>query len=115
LLRFVESGADAVSESSSLSSAQIIPFPIRPGSDPQNARLVRALAALDVALTQQRTAIAAWRDSLAALRGSTADLGASVVRYRASLGELDAGVTKLNGQARALERWADNTMTPAPG
>jgi len=105
-------GAATVSQ---LSSAQIIPFPTRPPADDQAARLARALAALDAALTEQRTTVAAWRDSLAALRTSTAELGASVVRYHTSLEALDADVAALNGHARALERWADDTLALAPG
>jgi hypothetical protein len=100
---------------SQISSAQIIPFPTRsPVHDPAT-RLVRALAALDAALREQRTAIAAWRDSLAALRASAAELGASVARYHVSLGALDADVSTLNGHARALEHWADQTGAHAPG
>ena len=50
------------------SSAQIIPFPVRPPADKPTdqgaARLARARAALDAALGEQRVAIAAWRDML---------------------------------------------------
>jgi len=97
------------------STAEIIPFPARPAADKQAARLARALAALDAAIAEQRTAVAAWRDSLTALRSSTAELSASAIRYHTSLGNLDAGLRQLNGQAQALERWADDTLARAPG
>jgi hypothetical protein len=113
------SGAIAVS-ASDLSSAQIIPFPVRPFPAPKPvkpdaARLARALAALDTAIAEQRIAMAAWRDSLAALRVSTTALVASAAHYHGSLDVLGADVMALNGQARALERWADDVLAREPG
>jgi hypothetical protein len=104
----------SASSASDLSSAEIIRFPAPTPVNPDGARLVRALAALDTAIAEQRIAIGGWRDSLAALRASTAALGASAVRYHRSLEALVADVMALHGQAQALERWADDVLAREP-
>lgn len=101
-------------------SAQIIPFPARAPApaapaattpDPQ-ARLARALSALDAALSEQRTAMAGWRESLDQLRKTTNGLGLTMQRYHQTLGKLGSDVSALNQQARQLEAWADNVLQP---
>jgi len=73
------------------SSATILEFP-RPPEDPQ-ARLRRALAALDRAMAEQRQAVAQWRDSLAALKVSVEGLGQSLGLYQSRLVTLAESVT----------------------
>jgi ABC-type transporter Mla subunit MlaD len=94
--------------------AQIIPFPGRspapvpaqPDGDAQ-VRLVRALASLNAALAEQRTAIGAWRDSLATLKATTEALHTGLHQYRSSLDDLGTRVSALGHEANALEAWAD--------
>ena len=63
-----------------LPSTTIIAFP-RPKLAPEGAtpaapeRLQRALAALELALAEQRSAVAKWRQSLGELHGSVQGLG----------------------------------------
>jgi hypothetical protein len=73
-------------------------------------RLTMALTALDVAVAEQRSAIAAWRQSLTELRGVVNGLGAGLCDYQASLSRLGADVAVLNGDARAMESWAGAVM-----
>ena len=96
-------------------TAQIIPFPIRPdrqaaGNDAQE-RLARALASLDAALTEQRSAMVGWRESLEHLRKATTGLGLSMQRYHRTLGKLGADVANLHAESVRLEQWADTTAT----
>ncbi len=97
--------------------AEIIAFPRqRTTSDASddasdgNARLLRALRGLDAALAEQRTAIAAWRASLSRLQETVHGMSDGLQRYRGSLDSLHTGVTRLNGQARQLESWADSVL-----
>lgn len=106
-------GADAPGPDA---GARIILFPVRgaapvaQGGDAQQ-RLTRALASLDAALSEQRTAMAGWRDSLDHLRKATTGLGLSLQRYQRTLGKLGADVSDLHAQAVRLEKWADDTLT----
>ena len=100
-------------------SATIIAFP-RPKAAPANdaagdgpERLRRALAALELALSEQRTAVAAWRENLDALRGSVRGLGASLHAYQSRLGALAEEVGGLNQEARRMEAWADAALSRA--
>jgi hypothetical protein len=112
--------------------ATIIPFPVRASAAPSSAgsptpaesastgpapaeptpadRLARALANLNAALAEQRTALATWRAVMGDLKSSTAGLSDSLHRYNATLGALGDKVTGLNTQARELEEWADCAM-----
>lgn len=96
-------------------TAEIIPFPIRPGArtagNDAQERLARALASLDTALSEQRSAMAGWRESLDHLRKATTGLGLSMQRYHRTLGKLGTDVADLHAQAVRLERWADDAMT----
>lgn len=102
-------------------SAEIIAFPTpQPAqpvptvsNSPGEERLQRALAALDAAVTGQRAAVAEWRRSLAQLGTTMSGLGASLERYRGSLANLENQVGTLNGQAVALEQWADKALATA--
>jgi hypothetical protein len=76
-------------------------------------RLARALLALDRAITEQRTSVAAWRNALSDLSITMRSLSGSVQRYRSSLESLDAKVCGLRGEANRLERWADEAQTEA--
>ena len=92
-------------------TAQIIRFPARKASESaENERLTKALTALDVALAEQRAAVAAWRQSLTELRGVVAGLGEGLMEYHAGLGRLESDVTSLNSDARAMEAWADAVL-----
>jgi len=98
-------------------SAEIIAFPRRPArpadippaplaADPAE-RLRKALAALDAAVTAQRTAVADWRMALAGLRGSMGELGQSMRGYHDSLGRLGEKVETLGASARGLAARAE--------
>jgi len=63
------------------------PAPPAPVSDPQ-ARLQRALVALEQALAEQRAAILAWQQSLGVLRTSMQGLGQSLSACNARLDAL---------------------------
>jgi septal ring factor EnvC (AmiA/AmiB activator) len=98
-------------------SATIIAFPRMKAApplpdaaaDPQ-MRLQRALASLEQALAEQRTAVARWQQSLGTLKTSVRGLGQSLETYRDRLGGLGEGVDALNRQARQLEGWADGVL-----
>jgi ABC-type transporter Mla subunit MlaD len=104
-------------------SAEIIPFPVLQAARPSAVvpgtaaedRLQRALAALDAAVTGQRAAVAEWRRSLEHLGATMNGLGTSLGRYRDSLTHLEDQVGSLNGQALALEQWADKALTTEQG
>lgn len=95
-------------------TAQVILFPTRSSAPTSTGtaeqRLTRALASLDAALAEQRTAMVGWRDSLDHLRKATTGLGLSMQRYQRTLGKLGADVSDLHAQALRLERWADDTL-----
>ena len=94
-------------------TADIIPFPPRKtAEDSQNDRLTNALTALEVALAEQRAAVAAWRQSLTELRGVVGGLGAGLSEYPNSLTRLGSQVESLNADARAMEDWADAALAP---
>ncbi len=94
-------------------TADIIPFPPRKtAEDSQNDRLTNALTALEVALAEQRAAVAAWRQSLTELRGVVGGLGAGLSEYQNSLTRLGSQVESLNADARAMEDWADAALAP---
>ena len=104
-------------------SADIIPFPARPvpaGSAGARApaaddgRLGRALAKLDLALAEQRAAVAAWQDGLVTLGGSLAGLDGSLRRYGNRLAGLRAHTETVHAQARQLEAWADAVLGGQP-
>lgn len=100
---------------SQLPSATIIAFP-RPKLAPEGAtpaapeRLQRALAALELALAEQRSAVAKWRQSLGELHGSVQGLGEAFGAYHDRLGALATGVDGLNREARRMEAWADAAL-----
>lgn len=95
-------------------SAAIIPFPIRPKpvrvqpavATPED-RLARALASLNAALADQRTAVSAWRDVLGELKATTSGLDENLQRYRSNLRSLGTSVSALHAKVRSLEQWAD--------
>ena len=92
-------------------TAQIICFPAKkPPGLAENDRLTHALTNLDIALAEQKAAIAAWRNSLTELRGVVTGLGQGLTEYQASLRRLDSDVATLNGDARAIEAWADAVL-----
>ncbi len=94
-------------------TADIIPFPLRRmAENGQNDRLATALTALDIALAEQRAAVAAWRESLTELRGVMGGLGARLADYQDSLTQLGTKVDSLNSDARAMEDWADAVLAP---
>lgn len=92
-------------------TADIIPFPQRNALENNgNDRLANALTALDIAVAEQRAAVAAWRESLTELRGVVNGLGAGLSNYQASLNRLGAQVADLNSDAKAMEDWADTVL-----
>jgi hypothetical protein len=93
--------------------ANVIPFPSRqpaPPTDEGQERLHRALLALDAAVQEQRSAVAAWRAALADLGTVMSGLGESMQHYRSSLDTLDSRVAGLHAQAVQLERTADMAL-----
>jgi hypothetical protein len=101
-------------------SADIIPFPARPvpaGSAGARApgadagRLSRALTKLDLALAEQRAAVAVWQDGLVTLGGSLAGLDGSLRRYGDRLAGLRARTETVHAQAQRLEAWADAVLS----
>jgi hypothetical protein len=86
------------------------PPPALPADPDPQARLQRALTALDIAVAEQRTAVAKWRESLGELRGSMHGLGQSLGAYNARLGLLADDVGGLNLEARRMEAWADGVL-----
>jgi ABC-type transporter Mla subunit MlaD len=99
-----------MSDAAHAPSAAIIAFPRRPVDaapvETPQARLARALAALDGALSQQRAVVAQWRDSVAQLQASMSGLGQSLHRYRDRLATLSGEVAVVNTQAKDLADWA---------
>lgn len=98
---------------STSTTAQIIPFPLRPQPlthDQGNERLQRALAALNAAVEDQRIAVASWRGALADLTKAVSGLGNNLQRYRCSLDGVAARVGNLRTQALQLERIADAAL-----
>jgi len=99
-------------------SATIIPFPRYQAPSPVadtapeacQQRLARALATLDEALAEQRSAVADWRDTLSALRAAVHGLGHSLDTYHTQLGRLASDVEGVNRMARQLEGWADSAL-----
>jgi hypothetical protein len=99
-------------------TARIIRFPLRPEAaarlDEGQERLRRALATLDHAIADQRTAVAAWRKALGELGSVVSGLGDSLHRYRGNLDTLGARVAGLHAQAVRLEKLADAAAQSAP-
>ncbi len=104
--------------------AVVIRFPARAPTQPvidrdaeaeAQARLRRALAALDAALAEQREAVASWRNAIGGLQTSMANLGGSVQLYRARLDALAVQVAGVHNQAVWLEEWADQVLGSQPG
>jgi uncharacterized coiled-coil protein SlyX len=102
-------------------TAELIPFRGRQGVErvwrpvgqaEAQARLAQALDALNAALVEQRTAMAAWRAALGELKDSTIGLANSLEQYRANLAALGRSVSSLKAQAKALQAWAE---TNRPG
>ena len=96
-------------------TAQIIPFPLRrpPAQRDKNERLQRSLAALEVAIANQRVAVAAWRSALADLSKVVSGLGDGLQRYRGSLDGLAVRVDALRAQAVQLDSIADGARADA--
>lgn len=91
-------------------SADILPFPARgPRSD--EVRLRAALAALDAALVEQRTAIADFRESLGALGGAVAGLGESLDLYAGTLATTEADLHATREAAERLEGTAETWLS----
>ena len=94
-------------------TAEIIPFPPRKvAENHQNDRLINAVTALDIALAEQRAAVAAWRESLTELREVMSALGVGLADCQDSLARLGSRVATLNSDAQAMENWADAVLEP---
>jgi hypothetical protein len=94
-------------------TAEIIPFPHRKTAENgSNDRMTIALTALDIAIAEQRAAVAAWRESLTELRGVMSGLGAGLADYQDSLSCLGSRVATLNSDTQAMENWADAVLAP---
>jgi len=111
-------------------AATVIPFPRRSGpiaaplpqanddddddAGDADARLRRALTALDAALAAQRDAVARWRGALGSLDGSMRGLHASLQGFGGRLGELHGQVDAVGETARGLAAWADSALAAVP-
>ena len=94
-------------------SAEIIPFPGRTTPPDGKARLSAALANLQRALEEQKTAIAAWRGAMGELRESMQHLKGSMSAYQLELLKLNAKVGTLNRSSRELQDWAERASGAA--
>jgi hypothetical protein len=94
--------------------ANILSFRKRVTVVPGHDRLAQALAALDLALAEQRRAITEWRGSLAELGQATAGLARGLACYRTRLDMLETSVGDLNDGARRLNTWADEALARDP-
>jgi hypothetical protein len=87
----------------SIRSADIIRFP-RPASvadaEEPGERLRRALVALEAAVAQQRSAVAAWRGGLDGLDGTMRGLRAALMGCDAQLGVVRGRVDAVLRQAK---------------
>lgn len=92
-------------------TADIIAFPTRKtAKNSQKDPLATAMTTLDIALAEQRAAVAAWRQSLTELRGVVVGLGTSLTDYHENLAKLGTQVTSLHNDARAMEDWAEAVL-----
>ncbi|HEY2132799.1 MAG TPA: hypothetical protein VGH36_07475 [Acetobacteraceae bacterium] len=92
-------------------SARIIAFPCAPEpADASADRLPRALAALEVALSLQREALARWQATFGELRGSMATVSGSADRCQDSLAQLGTLVVGLDHANRALTITLDDAL-----
>ena len=114
-------------------TAEIIPFPARTAATtaapspargtapdpatptPAEARLSRALADLNNAVTAQRAAMAIWKSSLGDLKHAMRRLNTGLRGYDDVLTRLDTRVVTLRGEAAKLERWADDSLRKGEG
>ncbi len=96
--------------------AAIIPFPGSKRATPVKAarsrtpvddRLARALATLNAAVEEQRSAVKNWQAVIGELKTSTEGLREGLVRYQTSLAKLADGVSTLRDRARSLEKCAE--------
>lgn len=98
--------------------AEVIPFPGRlrrplPGETEAAAareRMARALAALEGALAEQRTAVAGLQAALADLGAATARIDRGLNGFASRLDEIAHGVRGVGAKARDLEAWADGVL-----
>lgn len=94
-----------------VAAADIITFPAERARPPSpESRLARALASLEAALAEQRTAARALHDASATLKTTVAGLEERLVTHRDGLSRLATEVGLLNSEARRLEAWADNMI-----
>jgi uncharacterized coiled-coil protein SlyX len=89
---------------------ELIAFP-----DTPERRLRRALAALDVALAEQRSAIAEFRSQLGDLQGSVVQLDGSARALRGALAGAAEDAARAQATARELVANADRFERVARG
>jgi glutathione S-transferase len=96
-------------------SAEVIPF--RPRQDAARRadaaaqeRLARALAILDAALFEQRSAMDRFQLAIGDLSRAVSRLESGLVRYGDELACVGHDLERLAIEARALEAWADEAL-----
>jgi phage-related tail protein len=88
----------------------VVPFPGRPAAVSGTARLQAALADLQRALADQNRALLEWRRTMTDLGAGVAGLGQSLRTYQGHLSHVQCGLGALQGEAKKLERWADEAL-----
>lgn len=86
-------------------SATVLAFPRCGAAD--RRRLLRALAALQAALAEQRQAVAAWRAATDELGRALAGLERRLGAQARALDRVADEAGHLGAASRRLERWAD--------
>ncbi len=100
-----------------MSQAVIVPFPgttnSRTKRGGEQERLRRALEDLQAALGEQKRALSGWRFAMTELGIGVAGLGQALGSYQDSLGDVEARLTGLCGEARTMQRWAAEATAQA--
>jgi hypothetical protein len=90
-------------------SSEILPFPTRPDD-----RLRHALRQLDLALAEQRQAVAGLRGELARLGEAVCGLDDSLGQFRGALGSTAAELARAGQEAQRLEATASAMLALSP-
>jgi ABC-type transporter Mla subunit MlaD len=94
-------------------TAAIIAFPTRskPAEVTPEERLAKALDSLNMAMANQRAAVAGWRAVLGELKTTATTLDESLQQYRSNLRSLSGSVSSLQAKTRVLQQWAEGATS----